>query len=218
MVVTRRSETRLRHEARHLCLNPRESARARHRPEEQALARRHPDVRRHAPRAHLGRGPRVEVTIAGEPNMGGTSGPITARGPAYHEPQKSIVRCLEYGTRCPQLAESQAAAPERDSRIKSPRRPPPRPRHQPPRVHGRARAGALFRSPRAGVQSDADLRAQLLLVRRRTARPVRISSLCGRAEAPVRPFDRSQINSYPVLLFFFPSLVRVRRFRAISAL
>ena len=30
-------------------------------------------------------------------------------GPAYHEPQKSIVRCLEYGTRCPQLAESQAA-------------------------------------------------------------------------------------------------------------
>ena len=39
-----------------------------------------------------------------------------------------------------------------------------------------------------------------------------------RAEAPVRPFDRSQINSYPVLLFFFPSLVRVRRFRAISAL
>ena len=30
-------------------------------------------------------------------------------GPTYHEPQKSIVRCLEYGTRCPQLAESQAA-------------------------------------------------------------------------------------------------------------
>ena len=26
------------------------------------------------------------------------------QGPAYHEPQKSIVRCLEYGTRCPQLA------------------------------------------------------------------------------------------------------------------
>ena len=34
---------------------------------------------------------------------------FAGEGPAHHEPQKSIVRCLEYGTRCPQLAESQAA-------------------------------------------------------------------------------------------------------------
>ena len=44
-----------------------------------------------------------------ERSTGETSGPTIAEGPAYHEPQKSIVRCLEYGTRCPQLAESQAA-------------------------------------------------------------------------------------------------------------
>ena len=140
-------------------------------------------------------------------------GPGAPRAPEIHRPMPGIRHTMPAAR-----GVAGGLPPQRDSRIKSPRRPPPRPRHQSPRVHGRAGAGALFRPPRAGVPSDADLRAQLLLVRRRTARPVRISSLCGGAEAPVRPFERSQINSYPVLRFFFPSLVRVRRFRAISAL
>ena len=140
-------------------------------------------------------------------------GPGVPRAPEIHRPMPGIRHAMPTAR-----GVAGGLSPERGRRGARARRPPPRPRHQSPGVYGRARAGALFRSPRASVPGDADLRAQLLLVRRRTARPVRISSLCGRAEAPVRPFDRSQINSYPVLRFFFPSLVRVRRFRAISAL
>ena len=123
----------------------------------------------------------LRAELRGPPLRGGA----IPRAPEIHRPMPGIRHAMPAAR-----GVAGGLSPQRDSRIKSPRRPPLRPRHQPPRVHGRAGAGALFRSPRASVPGDADLRAQLLLVRRRTARPVRISSLRRRAEAPVRPFDR----------------------------